>query len=80
MNLRNSVLFVLAWLACLRAWRASVGGVGSVGGVLAWVACQRGLRGWRTSVGEVPAWVMWVAYMFTCVLFRFIGVISQITN
>ena len=38
-SLRNGVLFVLAWVArvaCLRGWRASVGGVG---GVLAWVVC-----------------------------------------
>ena len=38
-SLRNSVLFVLAWVAwvaCLRGWRASVGGVG---GVLMWVMC-----------------------------------------
>ena len=33
-SLRNGVLFVLAWVACLRGWRAYVG---SVGGVLAWV-------------------------------------------
>ena len=35
-GLRNGVLFVLAWvtwMACLRIWRASVGGM------LAWVAC-----------------------------------------
>ena len=34
-GLRNGVLFVLAWvtwMACLRIWRASVGGM------LAWVA------------------------------------------
>ena len=38
-SLRNGVLFLLAWVArvaCLRGWRASVGGVG---GVLAWVVC-----------------------------------------
>ena len=35
-SLRNGVLFVLAWVACLRGWCASVGGVG---GVLVWVAC-----------------------------------------
>ena len=38
-SLRNGVLFVLAWVArvaCLRGWRASVGGVGRV---LAWVVC-----------------------------------------
>ena len=38
-SLRNDVLFVLAWVAwvaCLRGWRASMG---DVGGVLAWVAC-----------------------------------------
>ena len=38
-SLRNGVLFVLAWMArvaCLRGWRASVGGVGRV---LAWVVC-----------------------------------------
>ena len=49
-SLKNGVLFVLvwvAWVACLRGWRASVGGVlawwgasvGGVGDVLAWVAC-----------------------------------------
>ena len=38
-SLRNGVLFVLAWVArvaCLRGWRASMGGVGRV---LAWVVC-----------------------------------------
>ena len=30
---------VLAWVACFRGWRASVGSVGGVDGVLAWVAC-----------------------------------------
>ena len=38
-SLRNGVLFVLAWVArvaCLRGWRASVGGVGKV---LVWVVC-----------------------------------------
>ena len=69
-------------MACLRAWRASVGDVDGVLAWVAWEACYCGLRGWRTSVGEVPAWMMWVVYVyvFTCVLFRFIGVISQITN
>ena len=69
LSLRNGVLYVLAWVACLRGWRASVRGVG---GVLAWVTCQRGwcacvggvlarvvcLRGWRASV---LAWVVWLA-------------------
>ena len=45
------MLYVLAWVACLRGWRASVGGVG---GVLAWVVC---LRGWRASEGSVLDWV-----------------------
>ena len=34
-SLRNGVLYVLAWVACLPRWRTSVGGVG---GLLAWVA------------------------------------------
>ena len=35
-SLRNGVLFVLAWVACFREWRASVG---DMGGVLPWVVC-----------------------------------------
>ena len=42
-SLRNGVLFVLAWVAwvvCLRGWRASVCGVGGVLAWVAWVACH----------------------------------------
>ena len=35
-TLRNSMLLVLAWVAYLRGWRASVG---NMGGMLALVAC-----------------------------------------
>ena len=41
-SLRSGVLFVLecvAWVVCLRGWRASVGDVGGVGGALTWLAC-----------------------------------------
>ena len=55
LSLRNGVLFVLAWIGCLRGWRASLGGVLAW---LAWVAC---LRGWRASVGGVLKWVAWLA-------------------
>ena len=47
-NLRNGVLYELAWVARLRGWRASVGGVG---GILAWVAWVARYRGWRTNLG-----------------------------
>ena len=39
MSLRINVLFVLAWVICLRGWHGWRACVGSVGGVLAWVAC-----------------------------------------
>ena len=42
------MLYVLAWVACLHGWRASMGGVG---GVLVWVAWVVCLRGWHASVG-----------------------------
>ena len=32
----GGLLAWVAWVTCLRGWRASVGGMG---GVLAWVAC-----------------------------------------
>ena len=48
------MLFVLAWVACLRGWRASVGGVGGVLAWMTWVAC---LRGCRASVGGVLTWL-----------------------
>ena len=71
-SLRNGVLFVLAWVACVAClceWHASVGGVGdvlvwwhvSVGGLLAWVAWVAYLRGWRASVGVVVGVLAWVA-------------------
>ena len=60
-SLRNGVLFALAWVAwvaCLRGWRASMGGVDGVLAWVAWVAC---LRGWRDSVGGVGGVLAWVA-------------------
>ena len=42
-SLRNGMLYVLAWVACLREWRAT------------WVACLRGWGGWRACVGGVIA-------------------------
>ena len=33
------VLGWVAWVACMRGWRASVCGMGGVVGVLTWVAC-----------------------------------------
>ena len=64
---------VLAWMVCLRGWRAIVGGVLSW---VAWVTHERGLRGWRASMGDVPVRMMWVVYVYVCMcaLFRF-GVI-----
>ena len=40
----------LAWVTCLRGWRANVGGLGSMLALVVWVAC---LRGWPASVGDV---------------------------
>ena len=51
-SLRNGVLYVLVWVACLLGWCASVGGVDDV---LAWVTCLYGLHGWCTSEGGVLA-------------------------
>ena len=54
------MLFVLAWVAwvaCLRGWRASVG---DVGGVLAWVVWVACLRGWRANEGYVVGVLAWV--------------------
>ena len=41
---------VLAWVVCLREWRANVG---YLVGMLARVVCQRGYGGWCASVGGV---------------------------
>ena len=54
-SLTNDVLFVLAWVAWLHGWGASVGGIG---GVLAWVTCW---CGWRASVGGLSGVLVWVA-------------------
>ena len=51
---------------CLRGWRASVDGVGDVGGVLAWVAYQRGCHGWLPCVDGVGGVLTWVACCFYC--------------
>ena len=61
LSLRNGVLFVLAWVAwvvCLRGWRASVG---DVGGVLTWVAWVTCLRGWCANMSGVGGVLTWVA-------------------
>ena len=47
MSLRNGVLYVLAWVACLREWCASMGGMGGMLAWVMWVAC---LCGWHASV------------------------------
>ena len=63
-SLRNGVLFVLAWVACLRGWCASVG---DVGGVLAWMVCVACLHAWHATVGgvggvgDVDGMLAWVA-------------------
>ena len=44
-------------MACLRGWRASVGGVGGVLAGVVWVAC---LRGWRANEGYVIGVLAWV--------------------
>ena len=59
-SLRNGVLFVLAWVACLREWRGKRGWRACVGDVLAWVAWVACLRGWRASVGGVGGVLAWV--------------------
>ena len=47
-------------MACLRGWRASVGGV------LASVACLRGWRANVCSVGGVVGVLIWVACYYYC--------------
>ena len=74
------VLAWVAWVARLRGWCASVGALGAclrgwrarMGGVLAWVGVvlawatwavfYRGLCGWCASVGKVVGVLAWVAY------------------
>ena len=59
-SLKNGVLFMLAgvaWVACLRGWRVSVGGVSD-----AWVVCLRGRDGWHACVDGMLAWThLWRA-------------------
>ena len=55
------MLFVLAWVAwvaCLRGWRASMGDVGNMLAWVTWVTC---LREWCASVGGVGGVLAWVA-------------------
>ena len=52
---------VVAWVACLRGWCASVGGVGGALAWMAWVAC---LHGWRASVGDVGSLCLCVYVCF----------------
>ena len=47
---------VLAWVACLHEWRASVGGM------FAWVAWVAYLRGCCASMGGVGSVLLWVAH------------------
>ena len=46
MSLRNGVLFVLVWVACLG---------GSVGGALARMECESVSRGWPACMSSVLA-------------------------
>ena len=62
------MLFLLAWVACLRGCRASVDGVLAW---VAWVACLRGWRCRRASVGWVGEVLAWMA----CYYYRIIIVI-----
>ena len=41
----------VTWVACLRGWRASMGGM------LTWAAC---LHGWRANVSYVVGVLAWV--------------------
>ena len=41
---------MLAWVACLRGWRVSIGDMLTC---VTWVACLRGLRGCRATVGDL---------------------------
>ena len=49
----------VAWVACMRGWRANMAGVG---GVLAWVEWVTCLRGWRAKLGYVVDMLTWMRW------------------
>ena len=48
------MLYVLAWVSCLREWYASMGGMGGLLAWVVWVLCQHGrhasVLAWMTGL------------------------------